>query len=73
MWLAIDLALAALGLVLVVVFGLFAYGRFRRMNRFGARASGRVSVLAEQAGRLGERVDALSERADANITAARQR
>lgn len=64
MWLAIALAVVALGLVLLTVFGLHAYGRFRRMNRFGTRFGQRMTTLAEQAGVLGKRVDDLSEQVD---------
>jgi hypothetical protein len=63
--LVVDLALIGLALVLMVVFGVHAYGRFRRMSRFGSRAGGRLSELADQAGQLGERVDGLDERAEA--------
>jgi hypothetical protein len=63
-WLAISLAVVGLGLVLMVVFGVHAYSRFRRMNRFGARFGSRMTILAEQAGALGERVDELSEQVD---------
>ncbi len=64
MWLAIDLAVIGLGLVLLIVFGVHAYGRFRRMNRFGARFGSRMTTLAEQAGALGERMDTLSEQVE---------
>jgi hypothetical protein len=63
--LVVDLALIGLALVLVVVFGVHAYTRFRRMSRFGSRAGGRLSALADSAGQLGERVDGLDERAEA--------
>jgi hypothetical protein len=63
--LVVDLALIGLALVLIVVFGVHAFGRFRRMNRFGRRAGGRLSELADKAGQLGERVDGLDERAEA--------
>lgn len=61
MWLAIDLGVLLLAVVLVVVFAVHAYSRFRRMNRFGRRAGERVSGLAEQAGQLAERIDGLAE------------
>ena len=64
MWLVITLAVVALGLVLMLVFGVHAYSRFRRMNRFGTRFGQRMSTLSEQAGALGERVDTLSEQVD---------
>jgi hypothetical protein len=54
----------AVGLVLVVLLGLRAWSRFRRMNRFGRRALDRVSGLAADAGRLADRLDELSDRAD---------
>ena len=63
-WLVVDLALLGLALVLVVVFGVHAFSRFRRMNRFGRRAGGRLSELADKAGQLGERLDGLEERAE---------
>src|SRR3954470_20616018 len=63
-WLAIALAGVGVGLVLMIVFGVHAYSRFRRMNRFGARFGQRMTTLAEQAGALGERVDTLSEQVD---------
>jgi hypothetical protein len=72
MWLIVDLALVALGLVLVALLGLHAYGRFRRMNRFGSRAGRRLATLAEEAGRLGERVDVLAERSEAAAVATRR-
>jgi hypothetical protein len=64
-WLAIDLGVLVLAVVLVVVFGVHAYARFRRMNRFGRRGVERVSALADQAGRLGERIDGLADEAEA--------
>ena len=73
MWLILDLALVALGLVLVVVFGVHAFSRFRRMNRFGRRAGDRVSRLAEDAGKLGERVDELAARSEQTVMAAERR
>jgi hypothetical protein len=60
-WLTLDLALVGLALVAMVVFGVHAYSRFRRMNRFGSRAAGRLSGLADDAGRLGDRLDGLEE------------
>jgi hypothetical protein len=60
-WLAVDLGVVLLAIVLVVVFGVHSYSRFRRMNRFGRRAGERVSGLAERAGALGERIDSLAE------------
>ncbi|MDQ1630661.1 MAG: hypothetical protein QOC80_633 [Frankiaceae bacterium] len=65
MWLAICLSVVAFGLVLMVVFGFHAYGRFRRMNRFGSRAGGRLSTLADQASALADRMDDLQERSEA--------
>jgi hypothetical protein len=64
-WLAISLSVVAFGLVLVVLFGLHAFGRFRRMNRFGSRAGGRLSTLADQASALADRMDDLQERSEA--------
>jgi hypothetical protein len=63
-WLAICLGIVALGLVLMIVFGVHAYSRFRRMNRFGSRFGSRMTALAEQAGALGDRVDELTEQVD---------
>lgn len=65
MWLAVSLAVVALALVLVVVFGVHAWSRFRRMKNFGVRAGERVSRLADDAGALADRVDDLSERSEA--------
>jgi hypothetical protein len=64
-WLLICLAVVALGLVLMVVFGVHAYSRFRRMGRFGTRASGRLSTLADQASSLADRMDDVQERSEA--------
>jgi hypothetical protein len=63
-WLVLDLALAALGLVLILLLGLHAWSRFRRMTRFGRRAGERLSSLAADAGRLADRLDQLAEQAD---------
>jgi hypothetical protein len=64
-WLAVPLAVVVLGVVLLVVFGVHAWSRFRRMKNFGFRAADRVSSLADDAAALGERVDTLAERSDA--------
>jgi hypothetical protein len=64
-WLVLVLAVVALGLVLVVVFGVHAWSRFRRMKNFGVRAADRVSALADDAAALGDRVDTLAERSEA--------
>jgi hypothetical protein len=63
--LAICLSVVALGLVLMVLFGVHAYARFRRMGRFGSRASGRLSTLADQAGSLADRMDDVQQRSEA--------
>lgn len=65
MWLLICLSVVALGLVLMVVFGVHAYGRFRRMNRFGSRAGVRLSTLADQASALADRLEDVQERSEA--------
>ncbi len=64
MWLLICLAVVAVALVLVVVFCVHAYSRFRRMGRFGTRASGRLSALADQASSLADRMDDVQQRSE---------
>jgi hypothetical protein len=71
-WLIVDLAVVAFGLLVVVLFGIHAFARFRRMNRFGSRAAGRVTALADEAGRLGDRIDTLAEQSESTALAARR-
>jgi len=58
-WLALDLVLVLLGLVLIALSALRVWSRFRRMGREGTRFGHRVSELADQAAGLGDRVGAL--------------
>lgn len=71
--LALVLGIVAFGLVVMIVFGVHAYSRFRRMNNFGRRAGERLSGLADQAGALSERVDDLTERSEATAVAVQER
>jgi uncharacterized iron-regulated membrane protein len=56
-WLAITLGIVGLALVLLVITGLSAWRRFRKMRRAGGRFGRRVSSVAEAAALLAERLE----------------
>jgi hypothetical protein len=53
-WLAIDLGIVALGLVLLVIVGLSVWRRWKKLSRAGGRFSDRVARLGEAAGLLAD-------------------
>jgi hypothetical protein len=55
-WLAIELSIVALGLVLVGIAGFSTWGRWKRMRRTGGRFAGRVGSLTASAGLLADRL-----------------
>ncbi len=56
MWLAIDLSLVAVGLVLVAVAALSAWRRWKKLMRAGGRFGDRVTKVGELAGSLADQL-----------------
>jgi type VI protein secretion system component VasK len=55
-WLAIELSIVALGIILVVVAGFSVWRRWQRMRRSGERFSRRVGSLTASANVIAERL-----------------
>jgi hypothetical protein len=55
-WLAIDLGIVGLGLVLVVIVALSAWRRWKKLSRTGSRFGDRMARVGELAGSLADRL-----------------
>ena len=58
MWLAIDLSLVFVGIVLIALAALSAWRRWKRMLRAGGRFGDRVTKVGELAGSLADQLQA---------------